>query len=56
MVDPLEFLLPIVESQQMTIGNDEAIRWPPGVFNTLVDLGILFDAEDAGEEERVESQ
>ena len=47
MVDPLEFLLPIVESQQMTIGNDEAIRWPPGVFNTLVDLGILVDAEDA---------
>jgi len=48
MVDPLEFLLPIVESQQMTIGNDEAIRWPPEVLNTLVDLGILVDAEDAG--------
>lgn len=47
MVDPLEFFLPIVESQQMTIGNNEAIRWPAGVLNTLVDLGILVDAEDA---------
>ena len=44
MVDPLEFFLPIVESQQMTIGNNEAIRWPAGVLNTLVDLGILVDA------------
>jgi hypothetical protein len=47
MVDPLEYLLPIIESQQMTIGNDEVSRWPAGVLQTLTDLGILVPAEDA---------
>ena len=47
MVDPLEFYLPIVESQQSTIGNDEVCRWPAGVLDTLTTLGILVEAEDA---------
>ncbi|AMV35215.1 hypothetical protein VN12_24030 [Pirellula sp. SH-Sr6A] len=47
MVDPLEYLLPMIESQQMTVGNDEVSRWPTGVLQTLTDLGILVSAEDA---------
>jgi len=47
MVDPLEYLLPIIESQQMTIGNDEVSRWPDGVLQTLTALGILVPAEEA---------
>jgi hypothetical protein len=47
MVDPLEFLLPIVESRQSTIGNDEVSRWPAGVLDTLTALGILVEAEHA---------
>jgi hypothetical protein len=47
MLDPLEYLLPIIESQQLTIGNDEVCRWPTGVLGTLMDLGVLVSAEDA---------
>ncbi len=47
MVDPLEYLLPMIESQQMTIGNDEVWRWPTGVLDTLLHLGVLVSAEEA---------
>lgn len=47
MVDPLDYLLPMIESQQMIVGNDEVSRWPTGVLQTLTDLSILVPAEDA---------
>jgi hypothetical protein len=46
MVDPLEFLLPIVESKQPAVGYQEANCWPAGVLEKLIELGILVQAED----------
>lgn len=47
MVDPLDFLLRIVESKQPAVGYQEANCWPAGVLEKLIDLGILVRAEDA---------
>lgn len=47
MIDPLPFLLPILESPETLIGIDEVRRWPNGVIDHLTDLNLLVRAEDA---------
>ena len=47
MIDPLPFFLPILEFPDTLIGAHEVRRWPTGVLERLVDLGLLVRAEDA---------
>jgi hypothetical protein len=47
MIDPLSYFLPILESPDTLIGAHEVRRWPAGVLERLINLGLLVRAEDA---------